>query len=392
MRRPTLNYLKTESGSGLILALAAALAVLIANSVEAPRYAAFVSWPITLQGGPFAATLSLGEWVKSGLMAVFFLVVGMQIKFEVLRGELSSPRRLAVPAMAALGGLVAPAAVFLACNLGPGGFPGAWPIPTATDIALALAMLALAGPRLPPSLRVFLLTVALADDLGGVGLVAALYSRSVNWEMLGGAALALALLVGLSRWRRAPFLFYAAGFVVVWAFTLKSGVSTSAAGIACAMTVPVGARRTGQDSVLKYFMDSLHPYVAFAVLPLFVFTAAGVSLRDLSAHDVTAAVPLGVALGLWLGKPIGVFGFAALGVVLRFGRRPSGASWAELLGVAMLCGIGLTMSLFVGALAVGAAQPHLAGVRLGVVAGSLLSGLIGLALLRWADQRRAAEG
>jgi Na+:H+ antiporter, NhaA family len=392
-RRPTLDFLKTESGAGAILAAAAVAAVVMANSRWAGGYFAFIDWPVPVRIGDFAQTRPVFGWVKDGLMAIFFLVVGMEIKFEVLRGELSSPRRLALPVLAALGGMVVPALVYLGLNLGQGGAPQGWPVATATDIAFALAALAIAGPRMPASLRVFLLTVALADDLGAVGLIAILYTAKLHAVALTGAALALAALALVSRWKRTPFFFYGVGFLLVWAFTLQSGVNTSIAGVACALTVPVGARRADQDSVLKYFMDSLHPYVAFAILPIFAFTAAGFSFKGLSAHALVAPMPLGIALALLTGKTVGVFGFSVLGVASRIGRRPSGASWPELLGVAILCGVGFTMSLFIGALAFPSGDPlSQSQVRLGVIAGSVGSVLAGGALMAWLQTRRVARG
>jgi len=242
-------------------------------------------------------------------------------------------------------------------------------------------------------LRVFLLTLAIADDLGAVGLIGVLYTATLHTVALAGAGLTLAVLAVISRWKRTPFFFYGAGFALVWAFTLQSGVNTSVAAIACALTVPIGARRPGQESVLKYFMDSLHPYVAFAILPLFAFTAAGFPFGALSAGDVVSPIPLGIALALLIGKTVGVFGFSVLGVAARIGRRPSGATWPELFALAMLCGVGFTMSLYIGALAFPPGDP-LAGsrVRLGVIAGSLASVLIGGALMAWLQRRRTVRG
>jgi Na+:H+ antiporter, NhaA family len=392
-RRLTLDFLKTESGAGAILAVAALAAVIMANSRWAGAYFTFVDWPIAVRVGDFAQTRPVFGWVKDGLMAIFFLVVGMEIKFEVLRGELSSPRRLALPVLAALGGMIVPALVYLALNLGPGGAPHGWPIATATDIAFALAALAVAAPRMPASVRVFLLTLAIADDLGAVGLIAILYTAKLHTLALTGAGVALAALAVISRWKRTPFFFYGAGFLLVWAFTLQSGVNTSIAGIACALTVPIGARRPGQESVLKYFMDSLHPYVAFAILPLFAFTAAGFSFWGLSGPALVSPMPLGIALALLIGKTVGVFSFSVLGAATRIGRRPSGATWAELLGVAVLCGVGFTMSLFIGALAFPAGDALAQSqVRLGVIAGSVASVLVGGALMAWLQARRTARG
>ena len=389
-RRPTLEFLKTESGAGLVLTVAAAAALGMANSHWAPAYFAFVNYPIPVRVGDFAETRTVLGWVKDGLMAIFFLVVGMEIKFEVLRGELASPRRLALPILAAIGGMVAPALIYLAMNLGAGGAPQGWPAPTATDIAFALAALAVAAPRMPASLRVFLLTLAIADDLGAVALIGVMFTRAVHWLSLAGAGMTLAALAAVSRWRRAPYLLYAVGFAVVWVFTLESGVNVSLAGIACAITTPVGARRPGQESVLKYFMDSLHPYVAYLILPLFAFTAAGFSFGDLTAVQMTMPMPLGLALALLVGKPLGVFAASALAVVTRLGRRPAGTTWLELLGVSMLCGIGFTMSLYIGGLAFPAldalAQSQ---VRLGVLAGSVASALAGGALMVRAQTLRS---
>jgi NhaA family Na+:H+ antiporter len=392
-RRLTLDYLKTESGSGLVLAAAAVAAVIVANSPWADRYFAVIAAPFPVRLGIFAETRSVLAWIKDGLMAIFFLVVGMEIKFEVLRGELSSPRRLALPVVAALGGMIVPASLYLALNLSPGGGLRGWPIPTATDIAFALAALAVAAPRMPSALRVFLLSLAIADDLGGVALIGLLFRTALDLPSLAGAALTLAGLALLSRWKRAPFLFYAVGFVMVWGFTLESGINTSLAGVACAMTVPIGARRAGQESVLKYFMDSLHPYVAFAILPLFAFAAAGFSLRGLTWREALAPMPLGVALALLVGKPLGVFGFSVLAVITRIGRRPVGITWVELLGVAMLCGVGFTMSLYIGALAFGESGPlAMTQVRMGVVTGSVASALAGGLLLAWAQTKRSERG
>ncbi|MGA0601833.1 Na+/H+ antiporter NhaA [Caulobacter sp. KR2-114] len=391
-RRLTLDFVRTASGSGLLLAAAALLAVIWANSPFAPRYFGFIQAEIPVRVGSFALTKSVGHWVSDALMPVFFLVLGMQAKFEVLRGELSSPRRLALPLAAALGGLLVPALTFLALNLGVPRTAGGWATPMATDMGVAMAVLSVAAPRLPPPLRIFLLTVSLADTLVAVVVNGALFAGDVHWKALAGAGLALGLLAVMGWWRRAPFLFYAAGFVVVWAFTIDSGVSTALAGVACGLTVPIGARRPGQDSMLTYFMDSMHPYVAYAVLPLFAFTSAGFAFRGHSPDQLLAPAPLGVGLGLLLGKPLGVFGFSLLAAVLRIGRRPTGVTWLELLGVGFLSGIGFTMSLFVGFLAFGDDPLARTQVRLAVIAASVVAAGLGGALLAMAERRRADLG
>jgi len=391
-KRITLDFLRTESASGMILAAAALFAIVLANSPWAGAYFGFIEAPFTIQIGGFVETHSVLDWIKEGLMAIFFFVVGLEIKYEIVRGELANPRRLALPVLAALGGMIAPAGIYLALNMGAGGVPQGWPTPVATDIAFALAALAIAGPRLAPTLRVFLLTLAIVDDLGAVALIGALFTDHIHMAALGGALAALALMGLLGRWGKAPYLFYGIGFVLLWAFTLKSGISTSVAGVAAAATIPLGARKPGRPGVLEDFMQSLHPYVAFFILPLFAFAAAGFSIQGLGVRDLFGPVAMGVALGLFLGKQLGVFGAAALVMGLKLARRPTGARWIELYGVSLLCGIGFTMSLFIGQLAfpMGDTSDQ-AQVRIGVVAGSLLSTLAGMAVLAWAQARRAPD-
>ena len=390
-RRPTLEFLKTEAASGLILAAAALAALILANSPWADDYFGFIHAPFSVRIGPFQETADVLDWVKHGLMTIFFFVVGMEIKFEAIKGELANPRRLAVPILAAVGGMALPALTFLLINAGRGSdVHGAWAVPTATDIAFALAALAAVSKTLPASLRVFLLTLAIADDLGAVGLIGILFSHDVHLRPLIGAGVALLAMIALGRWRAAPFLFYALGFALVWAFTLKSGVSTSVAGVLAAFTVPVGPRRRGQDSVLHFFMDSLHPYVAYGILPLFAFVAAGFSFRGITGAHFTSPLTLGILLGLFVGKQIGVFGAVFLAVTLGLGRKPTGAAWVEVWGLSLLCGIGFTMSLFIGALALPAADLQAQNqVRLGVVLASLLSAAAGMAVLSSAGAARA---
>ncbi len=391
-KRITLDFLRTESASGAILAAAALLAIVLANSPWSSFYFGFIEAPFTLQVGDFAETHSVLDWVKKGLMAIFFFVVGLEIKFEIVKGELANPRRLALPVLAALGGMVGPALVYLALNTGAGGEPQGWPVPVATDIAFALAALAVAGPRLPPTLRIFLLTLAIVDDLGAVGLIGALFTHNIHLAAAGEALVVLTLMALMGRWRQAPYLFYAIGFLLVWGFTLKSGISPAVAGVAAAATIPLGARKAGRPGMLEDFMEGLHPYVAFLILPLFAFTAAGFSLKGLGLSDIAGPVALGVIAGLVIGKPIGVFGAASLVIGLKLARRPTGMKWVELLGLSMLCGVGFTMSLYIGQLAFpGADASDQAQVRLGVIAGSLISTLTGMSVLAWAQARRPRE-
>jgi NhaA family Na+:H+ antiporter len=391
-KRITLDFLKTESASGMILATAAVAAIALANSPWSQAYFGFIHEPFTIEVGAFTETLPVGAWVKDGLMAVFFFVVGLEIKYEIIRGELANPRRLALPVIAALGGMVGPALIYLAVNAGAGAAPQGWPVPVATDIAFAIAALAVAGPRLPPNLRVFLLTLAIVDDLGAVGLIGLLFTEHFRILELAGALLALLGMGLLGRWRRAPYLFYFVGFIIVWGFILKSGISTSLAGVAAAATIPLEARKPGRPGMLEDVMEGLHPYVAFLILPLFAFTAAGFTVRGLGLSDLFGPIALGVAAGLFFGKQIGVFGATALVIGLKLARRPMGAKWIELYGLSLLCGLGFTMSLFIGQLAFPLSDATAqAQVRIGVVAGSLLSAATGMALLAWAQRRRARD-
>jgi len=303
---------------------------------------------------------------------------------------LANPRRLAMPLFAAVGGMALPALIYLAVNGWRTDGHGGWAVPTATDIAFALAALSMVSKRLPVSLRVFLLTLAIADDIGAVGLIGVLFSQDLHLRALLGAGAALLFMMALGRWRTAPFLFYAVGFALAWAFTLKSGVSTSVAGVLAAFTVPVGPRRRGQESVLRHFMDSLHPYVAYGILPLFAFVAAGFSMRGLTGAHFTAPQTLGIVLGLFLGKQVGVFGAVFLAVTLGLGRKPTGATWLEIWGLSLLCGVGFTMSLFISALAFPATDLQAQNqARLGVVLASLLSAGAGMAVLSSAGAARA---
>jgi NhaA family Na+:H+ antiporter len=386
-KTPTLAFLRTEAGAGAVLAIAALSGLILANSPWAGAYGDVIGAVVPLRAGPFAHVLSVEGWVRQGLMATFFLVVGLEVKYEVLRGEFSSPRRLAAPLLAAAGGMAAPVAIYLLVNAGPRGAPTGWPTPLSTDVAFALAALAVFGRRLPQSLRLFILTLAVADDIGAVAVIAVLFHGPIHTGPLAGAGATLAILAALSRWRRAPRLFYAAGFVMVWAFTLQSGLNTSLAGFACALTTPVDPRRADQESMVETFLTGLHPYVAYLVLPLFAFTTAGVTVRGLAWRDLIAPAPLGIALGLLVGKPLGVFGATAVAVATRLGRRPLGATWLEFFGVTCLCGAGFTVSFFIAGLAFPPAAQ--APVRLAVILGSLLSVALGGTVLAHAQARRS---
>jgi Na+:H+ antiporter, NhaA family len=389
-RKITLDFLRTEAASGVVLGLAALAALVVANSPLSGDYFAWLKSEHLLQIGPVSHRLTISEWIKEGLMAVFFLVVGLEIKYEILKGELSDPKKLATPVLAALGGMIAPALVYLAVSGAAGGPHQGWPIPLATDIAFALAVFAVAARGLPSSLRVFLLTLAIVDDLGAIALIALLFSSGVAWApLLWVAGLLLAGGLFARHWR-IPAPFWVLGFGLVWHLTVLAGLSTSLTAVAFALIVPVNERREDRQSPLKEAMHDLHPYVAYLVLPLFAFAKAGVSFAGLSLEQATAPLVIGIALGLFMGKQVGVMGAAWLAAALRIGRRPTGATWPELYGVGLLCGVGFTMSLFIGVLAFPGAidSPQQVEVKLGVLAGSLLSALAGGAVLAVASSRR----
>lgn len=388
-RKITLDFLKTEAASGAVLGVAALAALIVANSPWSAGYFGWLKSEHLLQIGPIVHRLTISEWIKEGLMAVFFLVVGLEIKYEILKGELSDPRKLATPVFAALGGMIAPALVYLAVSGASGGPHQGWPIPLATDIAFALAIFAMAAKGLPSSLRVFLLTLAIVDDLGAIALIAVLFSSGVNWLLVAALVGVLAIGAIAGRWR-VPAPFWVLGFALALHLSLSAGLSTSLMAVAFAAIVPVNPRLEDGQSPLKEAMHDLHPYVAFLVLPLFAFAKAGVSFAGLSLEQATAPLVVGIALGLFVGKQIGVMGAAWLATTLKLGRRPTDATWLELYGVSLLCGVGFTMSLFIGALAFPGAVDSLeqVEVKLGVLGGSFLSSVVGAIVLSRAAARR----
>ncbi len=372
-----------EAGAGLLLIAVAVLAMVMANSPLAHGYHALFHG--ALPWSPVAKLNTLHLWINDALMALFFFVVGLEIKREVLDGELSSPARRRLPVLAALAGMVMPALVYLAVTRGDSALQPGWAIPAATDIAFALGVLALLGPRLPPSLRLFLLTVAIVDDLGAVAIIALAYTRGIDGQWLGAAMVVLAALVTCNRAGLRSGWAYALLGAALWYVVLQSGVHATVAGVLAALCVPLRLDRAG-DSPLLRMEHALAPLSAYLVVPLFGFANAGVDLAGAGAAGLASALPLGVALGLVLGKQAGIFGAVWLAARLRFAEPPAGASWRQVWGLSLLCGIGFTMSLFIGQLAFPAAPELVEQAKLGVLAGSLLSALAGYAVLRGAKR------
>lgn len=388
-RKLTLEFLKTEAASGSALALAAIAAVLVANSPWSADYFTWLKSYHVLQIGPLRLEETISDWIKEGLMAIFFLVVGLEIKYEILRGELSDPKKLATPVLAALGGMAGPAAVYLALTGLIGAPHQGWPIPLATDIAFALAIFGFVGKGLPSSLRIFLLTLAIVDDLGAIALIAVLFSEGVNWMPLLWAAAMLVVGAVIGRRFQIAAPFWVLGFAGVWYLTVISGLSTSLTAVAFAAIVPIKARRETHQSPLKEAMHDLHPWNAYLVLPLFAFAKAGVSFSGLSMEQAFAPLVIAIALGLFLGKQAGVLAAAWLASALKIGARPSGASWMQVYGVSLLCGVGFTMSLFIGVLAFPGAvdSPEQIEVKLGVIGGSIISAIGAAVVLALAGRR-----
>ena len=379
------DFLRQVAAGGYVLMAAAGLALIVANTGLAESYFAVLETELGFTVGAFALHESVLHWINDGLMALFFLLVGLEIKREVLDGELSRPSRVVLPGLAALGGVVVPSLIYVAFNTADPATLRGWAIPAATDIAFALGVLALAGDRVPPSLKIFLTALAVLDDLAAILIIAIFYTEDLHLAAFGGAAAALALLIAFNRLRVRVLWPYLLVGLVLWWCVLESGVHATLAGVALAMTIPLDRTPARPDSrtssPLHRLEHGLHRPVAFLVVPIFGFANAGLSFAGLTLGSFLDPVPLGIALGLFVGKQVGVFLTAMLIIRMGWADMPRNASVGQLYGVAVVCGIGFTMSLFVGNLAF--ASPELiAETKAGVFLGSLASAVLGLLLLR----------
>ncbi|MBK8909375.1 MAG: Na+/H+ antiporter NhaA [Rhodospirillales bacterium] len=386
------DFFRMEAAGGILLVIAAAIAVVVANSAAAPVYQAFLDLPVQIRVGAVDLHKPLLLWINDGLMAVFFFLVGLEVKREFLEGELSTTSQAMLPGVAAIGGMAVPALIYVVINLGAPMNLNGWAIPAATDIGFALGILALLGRRVPLSLKILLTAIAIFDDLGAIIIIATFYTAQLSVEALGVAGLAIAVLVALNLFgvtRTSPYIVIGA---VMWVAVLKSGVHATLAGVVLAMTIPLRTTDAHGHSPLKHLEHELHRWVAFGVLPIFAFANAGVSFAGIGLESLLEPVTLGIAAGLFIGKQIGVFGCFWLMIRRGFASMPDGATYLHLYGVALLCGIGFTMSLFIGGLAWEHAQFD-APVRLGVITGSLLSAVTGFLVLLLARKPRpvAAE-
>lgn len=381
VRERIVHFMHLEASGGLVLMFVALLALLANNSFMASGYQGILDTPVAVQLGDFKIAKPALLWINDGLMAIFFFLVGLEIKREVLKGELSSLSKISLPLFAAFGGILIPALVYLGFNYTDPVTVQGWAIPAATDIAFALGILALLGNRVPVSLKILLLAVAIIDDLAAIIIIALFYTENLSLTALSWAAVGIAVLFAMNRAKVMRILPYALVGTLVWVAVLKSGVHATLAGVITAFAIPLARPAPDKPSPLTRAEHGLHIWVAFLILPLFAFANAGVSLKGLSPADLLSPVPLGIAAGLFIGKQIGVFSACWIAVKLGFARLPEGAGWIHVWAVACLTGVGFTMSLFIGTLAFDD-PAQLNGVRLGVLMGSILSGVMGYVLLR----------
>jgi NhaA family Na+:H+ antiporter len=377
------SFFKMESAGGITLMIASALAMLFANTALHDSYEYFLHIPLTFTVDGFGFDKDMHYFINDGLMAVFFLLVGLEIKREILEGELSSIQQAALPGIAALGGIVLPALIYVYINQAEGGAQHGWAIPSATDIAFALGILALFGKRVPLSLKVFLTAVAVIDDLAAIVIIALFYTHDLTTEALAVAGACLLILYIMNKKGIGNISFYMVVGFIMWFAVLKSGVHATLAGVALGLLIP--HKYTYQNksySMLSYLEHSLHPWVAFVVLPVFAFANAGIDFSTISMESITHPIPAGVAVGLFAGKQVGIFLFSAVAMAIGIARMPTGVTYRQFYGVCILCGIGFTMSLFIGGLAFNTAEEEMTA-RAGIILGSLCSAIFGMIWLHF---------
>ncbi len=378
--KPFKYFFKLEAASGLVLLFAAVLALIISNGNLSEFYFSTLEKYIILGTKEFGLKLSILHWINDVLMAIFFFFVSLEIKREFIQGELSNPKQAMLPIIGAVGGMAIPAAFYIAINFSDSTTLNGWAIPSATDIAFSLGVLSLLGKRVPISLKVFLTALAIIDDLGAIVIIAFFYSGNIEIKYLIFMLISLVILVGLNKFKVKSFIPFLIVGIFLWDFTHQSGIHATIAGVLLALTIPHNVKNNKQSMLLK-LEHSLSPYVAFGIMPIFAFANAGVSLDGLTFATLLNPVPLGIVLGLFFGKQIGVFVLSYISVKLKFADKPSGSTWPAFYAVSILTGIGFTMSLFVGNLAFANNLEYMDGVKIGVLTGSLLSTLFGYFLL-----------
>ncbi|CAM5398772.1 Na+/H+ antiporter NhaA [Pseudomonas fragi] len=388
LRSTFTRFFQLEAASGLLLIAAAALALIVNNSPLSHYYTAFLDVPVAVQIGALQIAKPSLLWINDGLMALFFLLIGLEVKRELLEGQLSKPSQVVLPGAAAIGGMVVPALIYWFINKDYPDALGGWAIPMATDIAFALGVLALLGKRVPVSLKLFLMTLAIIDDLGAIIVIAVFYSSELSGVSLLLAAACLIVLIAMNRMgviKVAPYMIVG---LILWVCVLKSGVHATLAGVTLAFCIPLRTKNS-ETSPLMSIEHALHPWVAYAILPLFAFANAGVSLAGVSMHSFVSHVPMGIAAGLLIGKTLGVFGLTWIAIKTGMAALPAGANWGQVFGVAILCGIGFTMSLFVGSLAFVAGSDYVGMDRMGILTGSILAALLGYGVTLFFSRKQA---
>jgi NhaA family Na+:H+ antiporter len=383
------KFAQMEASGGIILIAAAVLAMIFANTALNEFYQALLAMPVEAKVGNLEIAKPLILWINDGLMAVFFFLVGLELKRELIEGELSDKRNIILPGIGALGGMIAPALIYLYFNYKDPAAVSGWAIPAATDIAFALGVLALLGSRVPISIKIFLTSLAIFDDVGAIIIIAIFYTHKISLTALVIVALCIPVLYFLNKrdvLSKAPYILVG---IVMWVATLKSGVHATLAGVVLAMFIPLSSVKNPSVSMLKIMEDRLHSVVAYIILPVFAFANAGISLMGMGSEQLLHSVTIGVALGLFLGKQLGIFGICWLFLKLKLVTLPKGMNTASLYGTSVLCGIGFTMSLFIGSLAFDNNGTLLFDERLGIVIGSLVSGVVGYLCLRYSLDKPA---
>ncbi|MFK8021675.1 MAG: Na+/H+ antiporter NhaA [Pseudomonadales bacterium] len=377
------SFLRLESAGGVLLFFAAVLAILLANSPFESYYQLLLSTPVEVRVGALEIAKPLLLWINDGLMAVFFFLVGLELKRELVEGELSDKRNIILPGVGAIGGMLVPALIYLYYNSDDPVAAKGWAIPAATDIAFALGVLTLLGSKVPASIKIFLTSLAIFDDIGAILIIALFYTSNISFIALCVVALCIPILFIFNKCNivsKSPYILIG---VIMWTATLKSGVHATLAGVILAMFIPMRSAENPSHSPLKSLEHDLHSVVAFFVLPVFAFANAGINLQGVTLEQISHGVPLGIALGLFFGKQIGIFGLCWLAIKLKFTSLPNNMNWMGLYGTSALCGIGFTMSLFIGSLAFEETGVNLLfDERLGIILGSFFSGVLGYFVLR----------
>lgn len=376
------RFFSSDISGGIVLIIAAVLAMFCANlDVTKAGYQAFLDIPVAFKFGALEINKNMLLWINDALMAVFFLMVGLEVKYELMQGSLASRQQAIFPVIAALGGMIAPALIFLAFNFHDPLARHGWAIPAATDIAFALGVLALLGDRIPPALKIFLMALAIIDDLGAIIIIALFYTSDLSLVSLGVAAAAIVALAVLNALNVRRIGIYILVGVVLWTAVLKSGIHATLAGVVLGFFIPL--KEKDGLSPARQVVDTIHPWVGWLILPLFAFANAGVSLEGVTFAGLTSLLPMGVIAGLFIGKPVGIILFCWLALRLRLAKLPQGAAFKQIMAVGVLCGIGFTMSIFIATLAFGDVDTHMvAWAKLGILTGSILAAVVGYCLLR----------